>query len=226
MPQSRMQQSHSGQRIVRIRTRFQDLAITLAVFCYINLRSLRRMGVVLSEYDISCYVHMWRYAGYVLGICDELLPTTIEDQEEFMLCSMLHQGSPDTIPGKDTKKFIDAFVAQFSKGSKGLVPFNQMQTFLYQMTVYLNGRDYTTGMQIDDLGNWHWSVCLIRTLGFMFGTVMPRLPLGEELLFRLNSGMVKKELARRGTPTGHAAGTGSDISSDVHAKADRARSKL
>merc|ERR1719336_1780136 len=78
----------------------QDLAITLAVFCYINLRSLRRMGVVLSSWDIKCYVHLWRYAGYVLGIVDELLPKSLEDQEEFMLCSMLHQGVPEMIPEK------------------------------------------------------------------------------------------------------------------------------
>jgi len=197
----------------------QDLAITLGVFCYINLRSLRRMGVVLSDYDVQCYVHMWRYAGHVLGICNELLPKTIEDQEEFMLCSMIHQGSPDTIPGHGTKKFIDAFVEQANKQSKGIIPFQQLQTFLYQMTRYLNGVDYTTGMQIENLGNWHWSVCLIRSLGFAFGTVLPRMPLGEEALFRWNTRMVRKELARRGTPTGHGAGTGSDISgSDINVR--------
>merc|ERR1712070_737856 len=79
----------------------QDLAITLGTFCYINLRSLRRMGVVLSDYDIQCYVHMWRYAGHVLGICEDLCPKSIEDQEEFMLCSMLHQGVPDNIKGEE-----------------------------------------------------------------------------------------------------------------------------
>ena len=69
----------------------QDLAITLGVFCYMNLRSLRRMGVVLHATDIRAYVHMWRYAGHVLGIAPELLPESLEDQEAFMLASMLHQ---------------------------------------------------------------------------------------------------------------------------------------
>merc|ERR1712079_454568 len=151
---------------------------------------------------------MWRYAGYVLGIFDELLQKSIEDQEEFMLCSMLHQGSPSDIPGAPTKKFIDAFVSQFHKQSKGKLPFDKLQTFLYQMTRYLNGNDYTTGMEIEDLGNWHWSVCLIRTLGFAFGSVVPRLPFGEEALFRFHTSRVRKELQRHGTPTGHGAGTG------------------
>ena len=43
----------------------QDLAITLGVFCYINLRSLRRMGIRFSSDDIESYVQMWRYAGCV-----------------------------------------------------------------------------------------------------------------------------------------------------------------
>jgi hypothetical protein len=69
-----------------------DLAITLGIFCYLNLRSLRRMSVILSHEDIEAHVHMWRYAGHVLGIEEELLPRSLEDQEEFMLASMLHQG--------------------------------------------------------------------------------------------------------------------------------------
>ena len=59
-----------------------DLAITLGVFCYINLRSLRRMGIFLTANDIDAYTHMWRYAGHVLGIHSDLLPESVEVQEE------------------------------------------------------------------------------------------------------------------------------------------------
>lgn len=189
----------------------QDLAITLGVFCYINLRSLRRMNVILSSQDIDAYVHMWRYAGYLLGISEELLPTCIEDQEEFMLCSMLHQGVPDWIDSEKTKRFIDTFANAAKKQSRGIVPFSAAQTFLYQMTRYLNGNDYTSGMGIEDLSDNHWSVRFIRTLGFLMGTVLPRrMPLGEAALFHLHTSNVRKQLRRRGTPTGHAAGSGAD----------------
>ena len=69
----------------------EDLAITLGIFGYLNLRSLRRLGIVLSQPDAEAYVHMWRYAGHVLGIAGELLPRSLADQEEFMLAAMLHQ---------------------------------------------------------------------------------------------------------------------------------------
>jgi hypothetical protein len=129
-----------------------DLAITLGVFCYINLRSLRRMSVYLTDEDIETYTHMWRYAGYVLGINDALLPQRIEDQEEFMLASMLHSGDPDFIPGDAAKEFINAFAQKAADDTRGWLPFDATQTFLFQMIVYLNGNDYVKGMEIEDLG--------------------------------------------------------------------------
>ena len=51
------------------------------------------MGVVLRSSDIKAYVAMWRYAGHVLGIDHDILPETLEMQEDFMLASMLHQGA-------------------------------------------------------------------------------------------------------------------------------------
>jgi hypothetical protein len=190
----------------------QDLAITLGVFCYINLRSLRRMGIRFSSSDIDCYVQMWRYAGYVLGIESDLLPVTLEDQEEFMLASMLHQGVPDNIPEEKTKQFIQAFSDEFSGKSKGIVPASVLQTYLVQMVRYLNGNDYTSGMHIEDLGDYHWTVLLTKFLGITFGDIVPNwVPFGETLLFNLHKNGLRETLRRRGTPTGHGAGTGKDI---------------
>ena len=68
-----------------------DLAITLGIFCYQNLRSLQRMGVILSSADQAAYMSMWRYAGLVLGIDPAILPQTLRQQEEFMLAAYVHQ---------------------------------------------------------------------------------------------------------------------------------------
>jgi len=197
----------------------QDLAITLAIFCYTNLRSLRLMNVILSASDIDAYVHMWRYAGYVLGIGEDLLPVSLEDQEEFMLCSMLHQGKPDWINGRETKKFIDVFAKNANTQSRGIIPFDKVQTFLHQMTRYLNGNDYVVGMDIEDLGDDHWTVRFIRTMGFLFGTALPRnVPLGEAALFHWNTFQVRRGLRQRGTPIGHAAGSGADVSAQARSR--------
>lgn len=193
----------------------QDLAITLAVFCYINLRSLRRMGVVLRSGDIQAYVHMWRYAGWVLGIDEEFLPESVEAQEEFMLASMLHQGQPNIIPKAKTLSFIGEFAKDTSKNTRGLLPEASMNTFLQQLIVHLNGNENVAGVGIEDLGESHWSIRVAKAVGFLYCTVLPRLPLGESVLFRLHSGAVQAALRQRGTPVGHAAGSGKDLGSKL-----------
>lgn len=149
--------------------------------------------------------------GYVLGIREELLPESLEEQEEFMLSSMLHQGCPEVIEEAGLKRFIDAFARQGSKATQGVVPFSVVQSFLYQMTVYLNSGEYMSGAKIEDRGPGHWSVRLVRLLGWLHGTLLPRLPLGERLLFRFHTSVLRRDLARRGTPTGHGAGTGKRV---------------
>jgi hypothetical protein len=39
-------------------------------------------------------------------------------------------------------------------------------------------------MNIPDLGDGHWSILLTRAAGFLLGSVVPRLPFGEDALFR------------------------------------------
>merc|ERR1711963_1347632 len=122
---------------------------------------------------------------------------------------MLHQGVPDWIRGEPTKKFIDEFAKAASTGTRGMLPVEAMKTFLYQMTRYLNGNDYVSGMEIEDLGESHWSVRFIRTMGLFFGTALPRyVPLGEAALFHWNTNRVRSALRKWGTPTGHGAGSG------------------
>ena len=194
-----------------------DLAITLGVFCYLNLRSLRRMDVVLSSADVEAYVHMWRYAGHVLGIEEWLLPVTLEDQEAVMLASMIHQGAPDHINGAANKAFINAFARQLAAAvSAAPVPglrlhASTVQEFLEQMVLHLNGAEYTGGMglQAPPCAAPHWAVRLTRALGWAFGTVLPRyVPGAEEALFRLHSWGIRREMKLRGTAVGHAAGSG------------------
>lgn len=74
-------------------------------------------------------------------------------------------------------------------------------------------------MKIPDLGEYHWSILLTKTVGFLFGkvsgavccrkgaegyscvtgTVMPTLPLGEKLLVWIHTQQIKNRLRLRGT---------------------------
>ena len=70
-----------------------DLAITLALFCYVNIRNLLQMGIRLDRAQIDSFVLLWRYAGHVLGIDPALLPTTIEEQQAFYLVELQAPGA-------------------------------------------------------------------------------------------------------------------------------------
>lgn len=171
------------------------------------------MNIIFSSSDIAAYVQLWRYAGWVLGIEDEFLPESLEDQEEFMTCSMLHQGSPEAIDFTKLKEFMDAFARAANKSTLGLLPLGMAQTFLYQMTRYLNGHEYAPGLE--NLGDGHWSVRLIRVIGRVMGTAIPRgVPFAERALFAANTAVLRRRLARRGTPTGHGAGSGEELQQD------------
>jgi len=154
---------------------------------------------------------MWRYAGHLLGIHEDLLPRTLQDQQEFMWSSTLHQGSPDSIDGPGLQQFIHAFALDAHHGTRGMIPTSYIFDFLSQLTCYLNGAEHM-GDAVVDKGVYHWSIMLVRLMGFTVGTVLPRfVPFGEALLFRFHESRVKKELRRRGVPTGHGAGSGADI---------------
>ena len=193
-----------------------DLALTLGIFCYLNLRSLRRMGVVLSTVDIQSYAMMWRYCGHVLGIVPELCPSSLEEQEEFMMASMKHQGDPDSIHGLE--RFVRPFGQDMDRASRGWLGADRATDFLLQMVVHLNGRDYVPGLS-DGIGG-HWAPRLVHAVGYLVGTVLPRLPGGESFLFTLHTSRIRRMLdrRRRREAMGHGAGSGAEPIETVRAR--------
>jgi hypothetical protein len=156
----------------------QDLAITLALFDYLNLRSLARMGMRFSARDRAAFHAMWRYAGHVLGIADELLVESVEEQRAFFYASLLHQGRPERIPAA-TKDLLDGIARTSTRRAPAL--FDGYRALLHQSCRWLSGNEYVTGMQLADEGENHWSLRLLRATGAASG-VLWRAPGGRALL--------------------------------------------
>lgn len=166
----------------------QDLGITLALFCYVNVRQLMQLGVRLSRDQIDSYVLLWRYAGYVLGIDEALLPESIEDQQAFYLSSCRHQVQPEKV-APESKTLLDA-VAKSSK----IVPYPVARTFLHQITRYLAGDDYISGMKIAPQDDY-WGIRIFRGLG-RAASIAHQVPLGERALYDLFAAVYRRQLAR------------------------------
>jgi hypothetical protein len=166
----------------------QDLAITLALFGYVNIRNLIQLGVVLRRDEIDSFVLLWRYAGHVLGIDDALLPRTVEEQQAFYLSSCKHQARPDKV-FPETKKLLDAVA------KKSVLPFSMSQTFLHQVTRYLAGNDYITGMQIEDKGDYY-GLKLFRACGRASSLAHRLLPFAESIMYAFGAGVYRRELRK------------------------------
>ena len=59
----------------------EDLLGTLLAFSVIGLRSLRQVGVKLSDHDAESYMHTWNLVGHQLGVREDLLPLNLADAE-------------------------------------------------------------------------------------------------------------------------------------------------
>jgi len=170
----------------------QDLAVTLGLFGYLNIRSLLQLGIRLEREEIDSFLLLWRYAGHVLGIDEALLPKTIEEQQAFFLASLKHQAKPEKL-SEDIKRILDEVAQAANRQAK--VPYPVAQTFLHQITRYLSGNDYVSGMKIADKGDY-WGIRAFRGLGRSFWLVHRYVPGGERLLYAIGASRYRRELAK------------------------------
>jgi hypothetical protein len=170
-----------------------DLGITLSLFGYVNVRSLGLMGIHLRDEEVDAYMHMWRFAGFILGIEEELLPVSYADQQEFFLASCVEQAKPEWVP-RATTFVLDAFAREATEHS--WVPFWVAQTFLHQITRYLSGNEWCEGMQIEDMGDNHWSIWGLKALGMGTAFVVHWVPFGEVVVRRGNLAMMERDIEK------------------------------
>ena len=171
----------------------QDLAITLGLFGYLNVRSLGMMGVKLKEKELLSYNLLWRYAGFVLGIDEDLLPNTIQDQQAFFIASLKHQARPEKMKPQ-TKKLLDD-VADMAAKQNPWLPRSMVQKFLHQICRWLSGDDYVTGMELENAGEY-WALKALKLSGQITRFTYYYVPKGDRVLYALGAGAYKAHLQR------------------------------
>lgn len=55
----------------------EELACTLLTFGYVTLRSLRRLGLAVSDAEADSFLYGWNVVGRLMGVDDALLPPTL-----------------------------------------------------------------------------------------------------------------------------------------------------
>ena len=181
------------QHPVEVPINQQDLAITLGLFGYLNIRSLGMMNIHFNDDELASFNLMWRYTGYVLGIQDDLLPETVADQQQFFLASLKHQARPERLDER-TLKVMDNVAANTAKRSP-FISEPMARKFLYQSCRWLSGNEYVSGMQIEDAGEYA-GIKLLKGLGRVSYWIWRYVPGGKALLYRIGARGYRKALAR------------------------------
>jgi len=85
-----------------------DMAATTLLFSLVFLEGVRAMGLDVDRDESECFMHLWRYSGYLIGVDPELLPTS--EAEAWRLAHLVRatQGAPDEDSRALTRALFEA----------------------------------------------------------------------------------------------------------------------
>jgi hypothetical protein len=72
-----------------------DMAATTVLFSYALLEGLQALGVRVSRDEAEELMHLWRFAGHLMGVDSSILPASVADAKRFTALIELTQGPPD-----------------------------------------------------------------------------------------------------------------------------------
>jgi hypothetical protein len=91
-----------------------DTAITALLFSHGLAEGVRRLGGRVSERAEGDLIHLWRYTGYLLGVDEELLCTSVDDARHLADLVDALDGGPD----EDSRRLILAMLTPESFEAK------------------------------------------------------------------------------------------------------------
>ncbi len=121
----------------------EELAYTLLTFGYVFLRSMRKLGLGLSQADEEAFLHTWNVVGHVLGIRRELLADTMPAAEA-LFAQMQARGRLAPVLPDARPALGEALMASMSNA----IPFRLFKSFPILMTRYLCGHQTATEIGI------------------------------------------------------------------------------
>jgi hypothetical protein len=182
------------------------LAMTLGLFDYLNLRSLMRMGLSLSEEDIAAHHHMWRYVGYLVGIDERLLTGDLEEERELWSALVAHQAFPELFAGRLLDDVVEAVGGLLGAGER-------RKAFLRSLYLHLSGPEW---FGVADEASRHALLAALLAASRIVGGARRWLPGARALLER--RGAVRLADARR-LARSHRFGLKLEVDADAEQRA-------
>lgn len=190
-----------------------SLAQTLGLFSHQNIRNLLRMGVPLRRADVEGHHLLWRYVGYLLGIDEQLLTETPEQEAELWSALVAHQAFPELLGETAVEGMVDFMAGQMERPAS----LERRETMARALLHHLSGPEI---LGVDGVGRHVPTELVLRAGGAALGSAYRWLPGGEERLVGRGLRLFEKALA---VGREHDYGIEIESSDPADRDADRAR---
>lgn len=84
-----------------------DTVATNLLFSYIFMHSLRALGFHFTSDERDSIIHLWRYAGYLMGVDERLLPASEDDAARIAFLNYLTLAEPDEDSRRLAQSLLD-----------------------------------------------------------------------------------------------------------------------
>jgi hypothetical protein len=163
-----------------------DMAGTVLLFSLVVVDGLRRFGFKFSEEEVADVLHLWRTAGWLLGVREDLLCSTEAEARELWELVRLTQGPPDA----DSRALAAALVESPLQEARTAADRSRAEAIVslgYGLSRFLLDEGYADALHMPRTG-WRFVVPALRGLVSTAGRVLGRIPGSERL--RLEAGLL------------------------------------
>jgi ER-bound oxygenase mpaB/B'/Rubber oxygenase, catalytic domain len=163
-----------------------DMAGTVLLFSLVVVDGLRRFGFKFSAEEVSDVLHLWRTAGWLLGVREDLLFSTEAEAREVWDLIRLTQGAPDADSAELAQALVESPLHEARTEAEraraeGVVALG------YGLSRFLLEDGYADALGLPKNG-WRFVVPALRGVVSTAGRVLGRLPGSERL--RLEAGLL------------------------------------
>ncbi|MGA9521463.1 MAG: oxygenase MpaB family protein [Myxococcaceae bacterium] len=149
-----------------------DMAGTLLLFSLYLAEGLRRLGSPLSQRDEEDLVHLWRYIGWVMGVKEELLCSSVKEGRDLWALNELTEGLPDD----DSRRLARALIENlYGAASNGLPRAGLGSAPWYALSAALIGDDHAQNLGFPRT-SWRHVTPAVRTLLRPTSRILWRIP--------------------------------------------------
>ena len=160
-----------------------DMVGTLLMFSLVLARGLQSLGVALTEEEKDSWNHLWRYAGFMLGVDADATFTNVSEEIALHALIAEHHYRPDEISRSLCFAVLD--------GLSGEPPFFLPRQALYALTRRLLGDAVADQFGLPRSRRWAVFVRTFAASWRQLDRLQRQLPLGETVALRAGHAFVE-----------------------------------